>query len=209
MSLPDRPDHRPSGVLRFAQPVGFHGEAVSGSGVLVVPTDVGRRPRALRSRMRQKIWSIARSSAPNRCVRVARRPHRCRRRRRPRAFLRYLTVSDAPRPCSPQSPAPAPIPASSGLTNRHSLNRGGDRQLNRALHTIVLTRSRTDPKNRAHITRRLAEGKTVRETKRCHKRIIARQNFRLLQQHDDPIIRVAWNDVAGVHETGMGRPESG
>jgi len=77
----------------------------------------------------------------------------------------------------------APIPASSGLTNRHRLNRGGDRQLNRALHTIVLTRSRTDPATRAYITRRLAEGKTLRETKRCLKRIIARQLFRLLQPH--------------------------
>ena len=77
----------------------------------------------------------------------------------------------------------APIPASSGLTNRHRLNRGGDRQLNRALHTIVLTRSRIDPATRAYITRRLAEGKTLRETKRCLKRIIARQIFRHLQQH--------------------------
>jgi transposase len=77
----------------------------------------------------------------------------------------------------------APIPASSGLTNRHRLNRGGDRQLNRALHTIVLTRSRTDPATRAYITRRLAEGKTLRDTKRCLKRIIARQLFRLLQHH--------------------------
>jgi transposase len=77
----------------------------------------------------------------------------------------------------------APIPASSGLTNRHRLNRGGDRQLNRALHTIVLTRSRSDPATRAYITRRLAEGKTLRDTKRCLKRIIARQLFRLLQQH--------------------------
>jgi transposase len=76
----------------------------------------------------------------------------------------------------------APIPASSGLTNRHRLNRG-DRQLNRALHTIVLTRSRTDPATRAYVSRRLAEGKTLREIKRCLKRIIARQLFRLLQQH--------------------------
>jgi transposase len=76
----------------------------------------------------------------------------------------------------------APIPASSGLTNRHRLNRGGDRQLNRALHTIALTRSRIDPATRAYITRRLAEGKTPRETKRCLKRIIARQIFRVLQR---------------------------
>ncbi|WP_158226877.1 transposase [Amycolatopsis vastitatis] len=80
----------------------------------------------------------------------------------------------------------APFPASSGLTNRHRLNRGGDRQLNRALHTIVLTRSRIDPATRAYITRRLAEGKTLREIKRCLKRIIARQFFRTLQQHHTP-----------------------
>ncbi|WIX93233.1 transposase [Amycolatopsis sp. DG1A-15b] len=77
----------------------------------------------------------------------------------------------------------APIPASSGLTNRHRLNRGGDRQLNRALRTILLTRSRIDPATCAYITRRLAEGKTRREIKRCLKRIIARQLFRTLQQH--------------------------
>jgi transposase len=76
----------------------------------------------------------------------------------------------------------APIPASSGLTNRHRLNRGGDRQLNRARHTIALTCSRIDPATRAYITRRIAEGKTPRETKRCLKRIIARQIFRVLQR---------------------------
>jgi transposase len=53
----------------------------------------------------------------------------------------------------------APIPASSGLTNRHRLNRSGDRQLNRALHTIVLTRARIDPDTRAYIARRTSEGK--------------------------------------------------
>jgi transposase len=80
----------------------------------------------------------------------------------------------------------APIPASSGLTNRHRLNRGGDRQLNPALHTIVLTRSRTDPQTRAYITRRLSEGKTIREAKRSLKRIIARKVFRLIEQRQDP-----------------------
>ncbi len=76
----------------------------------------------------------------------------------------------------------APIPASSGLTTRHRLNRSGDRQLNRALHTIALTRSRIDPATRDYLTRRIAEGKTIREAKRCLKRFIARQLFRLLQQ---------------------------
>ena len=76
----------------------------------------------------------------------------------------------------------APIPASSGLTTRHRLNRSGDRQLNRALHTIALTRARIDPDTRAYLARRTAEGKTTREARRCLKRIIARQLFRHLQR---------------------------
>ena len=72
----------------------------------------------------------------------------------------------------------APIPASSGLTNRHRLNRSGDRQLNRALHTIVLTRARLDPTTQAYIARRVTEGKTTRDAKRCLKRAVARQLYR-------------------------------
>jgi transposase len=53
----------------------------------------------------------------------------------------------------------APLPASSGLTVRHRLSRGGDRQLNRALHTIVLHRRTHDPATKDYIERRLAEGK--------------------------------------------------
>ena len=60
----------------------------------------------------------------------------------------------------------APLPASCGLTTRHRLNRSGDRQLNRALHTIVLTRARIDPTTQAYIARRTTEGKTIREIKR-------------------------------------------
>jgi transposase len=75
----------------------------------------------------------------------------------------------------------APIPASSGLTTRHRLNRSGDRQLNRALHSIVLTRARIHPATQIYLARRIAEGKSVREAKRCLKRIIARQLFRLLE----------------------------
>ena len=68
----------------------------------------------------------------------------------------------------------APIPASSGRTIRHRLDRGGDRQLNRALHTIALTRMRLDPATRTYVKRRKAEGKTTREILRCLKRAIAR-----------------------------------
>jgi transposase len=76
----------------------------------------------------------------------------------------------------------APIPASSGqITTRHRLNRYGDRQLNRALHTIVLSRLRYDPATRAYATRRTTEGKTPREIKRCLKRYLARDLYRLLE----------------------------
>lgn len=75
----------------------------------------------------------------------------------------------------------APIPASSGKTTRHRLSRFGDRQLNRALHTIVLCRLQRDPTTRAYADRRRAEGKTDREIKRCLKRFVARQLFRQLE----------------------------
>ncbi len=75
----------------------------------------------------------------------------------------------------------APIPASSGQTTRHRLNRGGDRQLNRALHTITLSRLSCHPETKAYATRRLAEGKTSREIRRCLKRHIARRIYKLLE----------------------------
>ena len=74
----------------------------------------------------------------------------------------------------------APVPASSGQTVRHRLNRSGDRQLNRALHTIVLCRMRDDPRTRAYTARRQAEGRSTREIKRCLKRYTARHLYRLL-----------------------------
>jgi transposase len=67
----------------------------------------------------------------------------------------------------------APIPASSGRTVRVRLNRSGDRQLNQALHLIVLTTLRADPATRAYAQRRRAEGKTNREIKRCLVRYVA------------------------------------
>jgi hypothetical protein len=76
----------------------------------------------------------------------------------------------------------APIPASTGMTNRHRLNPFGDRQLNKALHVIVLHRLRRDPETRAYADRRRAEGKTDREIKRCLKRYIARRLYRQLEQ---------------------------
>lgn len=73
-----------------------------------------------------------------------------------------------------------PIPASSGNTVRHRLNRGGDRRLNRALHMAVITRMTHDPETRAYVERRRAEGRTTREIRRVLKRYLARQLFRTL-----------------------------
>jgi transposase len=77
----------------------------------------------------------------------------------------------------------APIPASSGQTVRHRLNRSGDRQLNRALHTVALSRLQHHPDTKAYAARRTAEGKTRRDIKRCLKRAIAREIYRLLEAH--------------------------
>jgi transposase len=73
-----------------------------------------------------------------------------------------------------------PIPASSGNTIRHRINRGGDRRLNNALHMAVVTRMRMDPRTRAYVERRSAEGRTLREIRRCLKRYLARQIYRQL-----------------------------
>ncbi len=75
----------------------------------------------------------------------------------------------------------APLPASSGQTIRHRLSRGGDRQLNRALHTVVLHRRQHDPATRDYIARRVAEGKTTREATRILKRYLARHLYRVMQ----------------------------
>lgn len=84
----------------------------------------------------------------------------------------------------------APIPASSGLTTRHRLNRCGDRQLNRAIHVIAMQRIHHDPATRAYVERRrtdLRNPKTDREIRRCLKRYIARQLYRQLEQPLDDL----------------------
>ena len=76
----------------------------------------------------------------------------------------------------------APVPASSGKTTRYRLSRGGDRQLNRALHTVVLHRRQHDPATKAYIARRIAEGKSRRDATRLLKRYLARHLYRVLDQ---------------------------
>ena len=73
-----------------------------------------------------------------------------------------------------------PIPVSSGKTNRHRLNRGGDRQANCALHTIINSRLRYHPETQAYLAKRSAERKTERDIRRSLKRYLARRLFTLI-----------------------------
>ena len=69
----------------------------------------------------------------------------------------------------------SPLPASSGRTDRHRLNRGGDRAANSALHSIVLCRMRHDPRTRAYVDRRTKQGLSKKEIMRCLKRYVVRE----------------------------------
>ena len=75
-----------------------------------------------------------------------------------------------------------PIPASSGRTNRHRLNRGGDRQANAALYRMVLVRLSHDPRTQAYMRRRTAEGMSKRDVIRCLKRYVAREVYSAIQK---------------------------
>jgi transposase len=74
----------------------------------------------------------------------------------------------------------APIPCASGQRHRHRLDRGGDRQLNHALHVIAITRARHDPATKAYLARKEAEGKGKKGALRCLKRHLARRFHYLL-----------------------------
>lgn len=74
----------------------------------------------------------------------------------------------------------APLPASSGRTNRHRLNRGGDRQANATIYRIVLNRLRWDPRTRAYTERRTKEGLSKKEIIRCLKRYVAREIYQII-----------------------------
>lgn len=73
-----------------------------------------------------------------------------------------------------------PVPASSGKTTRHRLSRGGDRQTNRALYMIVITRMGHDAHTRAYAARRTAQGLSTKEIIRCLKRYVAREIYKTL-----------------------------
>lgn len=84
--------------------------------------------------------------------------------------------------CFGRQSGTAPIPCSSGQRTRHRLDRGGDRQLNRALHTIAITRAQHDPAIKEYLARKQAEGKTNKGALRCLKRYLARRFWRLLAE---------------------------
>jgi transposase len=90
----------------------------------------------------------------------------------------------------------APLETSSGQHSRHRLNRGGDRALNRALHTVAVTRMRCHPETRAYEARRSAEGKTHRDIRRSVKRALARRLYRTIEaaaRIHDPFCRCLTN----------------
>lgn len=96
-----------------------------------------------------------------------------------------ITVGDNPQRITSKAAFAAltgvsPIPASSGKTNRHRLNRGGDRRANSAIHTIALVRMSADARTKAYIAKKVAEGKTKLEAIRCLKRHIANDLFTLI-----------------------------
>ena len=80
----------------------------------------------------------------------------------------------------------APLEASSGQRIRHRLNRGGDRDLNRALHTVAITRMRCHPETRRYEAKRTAQGKTHRDVRRSLKRALARRLYRRIQAATRP-----------------------
>ena len=75
----------------------------------------------------------------------------------------------------------APIPVSSGRTDRHRLDRGGNRQINAAIHRVAVTRARCHPETIEFVARKKAEGKTHREAVRSLKRHLARRIWQLLR----------------------------
>jgi transposase len=81
----------------------------------------------------------------------------------------------------------SPVPASSGKTIRHRLNRGGDRAANSALHIIAIGRLRTDPKTKAYVAKRIAEGHSKLDAIRALKRYLAREVFTLIAQRHKEI----------------------
>jgi transposase len=84
----------------------------------------------------------------------------------------------------------APIPVSSGRTDRHRLDRGGNRQLNHAIHMLALSKIRHDPQTAVYIAKQRAHGKTRKEAIRCLKRHLIRRVYHLLRTPDTTPITI-------------------
>ncbi len=92
----------------------------------------------------------------------------------------------------------SPIEASSGKVVRHRLNRGGNREANRALYMICLARMRRDRSTQEYVGRRTAEGKSKREIIRCLKRYLAREVYRVIVSCDARSSPIGPNDEARI-----------
>jgi transposase len=99
----------------------------------------------------------------------------------------------------------APLAASSGRTQRHRLNRGGDRQANCAFYRIVLCRLRWDPRTRVYAQRRTAEGMGKKEIIRCLKRYVAREIYTALLNPDPSSVPAT--SCAAQEESNLQRPQ--
>lgn len=99
--------------------------------------------------------------------------------------IRATEQVDATKPCGV-----APIPASSGMTTRHRLNRGGHRQTNAALCRAVIVRMQHHEPTKAYVARRTAEGKTKAEIIRCLKRLLAREPWAAMRPLRQPQLAV-------------------
>ena len=103
------------------------------------------------------------------------------------AQLLLTAGDDLPKDCGSEASfaslcGVSPVPASSGKTVRHRLNRGGDRAANSALHIIAIGRLRTDQRTKDYVTRRIAEGHSKLDAIRALKRYLAREVFTLITQ---------------------------
>lgn len=81
----------------------------------------------------------------------------------------------------------APVPVSSGMTYRHRLNRGGDRQANSAIRIIAIGRLRTNERTKEYVAKKMAEGHTKMEAIRCLKRYIAREVYYTIKKQHEPV----------------------
>ena len=138
-----------------------------------------RRPRRGDLRPRRHDHAVARRDRP----RAARRLWRRHRHRGPRGPL--VAAGDNPERLHSEAAwahlcGVSPLEASSGKVTRHRLNRGGDRQANRALWHIVITRLASDPRTQAYMERRVKDGRSKSEAIRLLKRYVAREVYRYL-----------------------------